>query len=136
MDDADVTIAVCRVLAAECGWGWVPDGINATAPVRLFYGPIGSAPDQAVGVTVYGGTDDLVNGLRTRRVQLMHRGADNDPADADRLAAASFAALQGLSRTSGINTAFRLSWARLGADGNGRQERSDNYQLIIDNAEA
>lgn len=136
MDDADLTMAVCRLLAERCGWGWLPDGINSAAPVRLFYGPVGSLPDQGVGVTVYGGTDNLVDGLTTRRVQLMHRGAKNAPDGADRLAAESFTALQGLSRTSGINTAFRLSWARLGADGNGRQERSDNYQIIIDNAEA
>lgn len=136
MDDEEVTIAVGRLLAERCGWGWLPDGINPAAAVRLFYGPVGGAPDEAVGVTVYGGSDDLVNGLATRRVQLMHRGGRNAPGGADRLAAASFGALQGLSRTSGINTAFRLSWARLGADGNGRQERSDNYQIILDNAEA
>ena len=136
MDDVELTKAVCRLLAERCGWGWVLAGVNPTAPVRLFYGAIGTAPDQAVGVTVYGGTDDHVDGLTTRRVQLLHRGAKNAPDGADALAAESFGVLQGLSRTSGINTSFRLSWARLGADGSGRQERSDNYQIILDNAEA
>lgn len=136
MDDAEVTKAVCRVLAERTGWRWALDGLNPTAAAWLFYGPIGASPDEAIGVTVYGGTDDLVDGLMTRRVQLMHRGKKNDPAGADTLAGVSFVALHGLSRTAGINTAFRRSWARLGPDGNGRQERSDNYQIILDNTEA
>ena len=136
MGDSELTQVICRLLAQRCGWAWVPDDINPTAPVRLFYGAVGTDPDQAVGVTVYGGTDDLVDGLRVRRVQLMHRGTKGNPAGADDLTDETFAVLQGLSRTAGINTAFRLSWARLGPDGNGRQERSDNYQIILDNAEA
>lgn len=136
MGDSELTQAICRLLAERRGWGWVPDGINPTAQVRLFYGAVGTDPDQAVGVTVYGGTDDLVDGLVTRRVQFLHRGDRNDPAGADDLSDETFAVMHGLSRTAGINTAFRLSWARLGPDGNGRQERSDNYQIILDNAEA
>lgn len=136
MGDSDLTKLLCRLLAQRCGWAWVPDGINPAATVRLFYGAVGASPDAAVGVRVYGGTDDLVNGLRTRRVQFWHRGPRGAVDGADKLADASFAALQGLSRVEGINTASRLSWAPLGADGSGREQRSDNYQIILDNAEA
>ncbi|MBN0039387.1 hypothetical protein JN535_04255 [Cellulosimicrobium cellulans] len=136
MDDAALTKVLLWILAARCGWAWIPDGINPSAAVRLFYGVIGTTPDEAVGVTVYGGSDELENGLTARRVQLWHRGPTNAPDGADALAGASFAALQGLSRVGGINTAFRLNFAHLGADANGRQERSDNYQIIIDNPEA
>jgi hypothetical protein len=134
--DSDLTKLLCRLLAQRCGWAWIPDGINPAASVRLFYGAVGTSPDTAVGVRVYGGTDDLVDGLKTRRVQLWHRGPKGTVDGADKLADASFVALQGLSRVEGINTASRLSWAVLGADGSGREQRSDNYQIILDNPEA
>lgn len=136
MTDAELTRVVCRLLALRCGWAWIPGGINPTAAVRLFYGLIGTSPNRAVGVSVYGGADELENGLKTRRVQLMHRGEQNAPDGADALADASFAALQRLSRVEGLNTVFRLSFARLGPDATGRHERADNYQIIIDNPEA
>lgn len=136
MGDSELTKLLCRLLAQSCGWAWIPDGINPAATVRLFYGAVGTSPDAAVGVRVYGGTDDLVDGLKVRRVQLWHRGPKNAVDGADKLADAAFAALQGLSRVEGINTALRLSWAFLGADGSGREQRSDNYQIILDNPEA
>ncbi len=136
MDDSDLTQLVCRLLAQRCGWAWKPEGINPAAPVWTFYGRIAATPDEAVGVRVYGGTDDLVDGLKTRRVQVRHRGPKDAPDGADKLADKTFAALQGLSRVEGINSAHRLSWAVLGADGSGREERTDNYQIILDNPEA
>lgn len=137
MDDVTLTKTVCQLLATANAWAWQPTGPAYTASqVGIFYGPLGAAPDRAVGVTLYGDSDELETGLAVRRVQIRHRGAKGDPAGADTLAAATFSALQGLSRTAGISLAVRVNVARLGADGNARQERADSYQLIIDNPEA
>lgn len=137
MDDITLTKAICQILATANAWAWQPTGPAYTSgQVGIFYGAIGAAPDRAVGVTLYGDTDELETGLAVRRVQIRHRGAKGAPDGADTLAAATFSALQGLSRTAGISLANRVLVARLGADGNARQERADSYQIILDNPEA
>lgn len=136
MDDVTLTQVVCQVLAAHTGWAWRPTGAYTGTEVGVFYGPIGAAPDRAVGVTLYAGDDELETGLTVRRVQVRYRGAPRDPAGADRLADAGFAALQGLTRTSGLSLVTRVLVARLGTDSNARQERADSYQIIVDNPEA
>ena len=39
-------------------------------------------------------------------------------------------------RTGGINHIHRTSFGPLGADVNGREERSENYSVVLDNPEA
>jgi hypothetical protein len=137
MDDVALTKAVCQVLADRNGWAWRPAGPPYTATeVGVFYGALGATPDRAVGVTLYGGEDELQNGLAVRRVQVRHRGARGRPDGADELASRTFTALQGLARVAGISLATRVLVARLGADENDRQERADSYQIILDNPEA
>ena len=137
MNDSTLTRTVCGLLGEIPGWAWRPDGPAYTASeVGVFYGAIGASPDRAAGVRVYGSDDDLVTGLAVRRVQVWVRGAPRDPSGADALADAAFGVLQGLSRREGISGISRLSMAPLGADTNGREERSDNYIVTIDNPEA
>ena len=137
MDDVLMVKTLAGILAGRTGWAWKPGGpAYAPGEVGIFYGAIASSPDQAVGLTPYAIGDDIENGLATRRVQVRFRGTPGDPTGADRLAGEAFAAVQGLVRVAGLSEVSRVSSAQLGPDGNGRQERTDNYQIILDNPEA
>lgn len=112
---------------------WRPTGPAYTsAEIGIFYGPIGALPDRAIGVTCYTQTDNPENGRADRYVQVRCRGAKSLPNGADLIADAVFNALHGSYHTSGFARITRTSTAPLGADTNARQERTDNYQLIID----
>lgn len=133
--DVELTTTIAAVLGGIDGWAWQPNGPAYTSEqVGIFYGPIQPDPDRAVGVRVYMTTDERY--LAVRRVQLRFRGDKYLPHGADLLADAAFARLQGLSRIGGISGISRLSMAPLGADENGREERSDNYIITLDNQEA
>lgn len=134
MKDSTLTQAICSLLGGIAGWKW--GTAYAASDVGVFYGAIKAAPDRAVGVRVYQAEDDIETGLAQRRVQVRYRGGRNDPAGADNLADEGLTVLQGLSRVAGINGVSRESIAFLGADINGREERTDNYNVIIDNPEA
>lgn len=139
MDDATLTIRVLEHLGRIPGWEWRPNGPAYTAAeVGLVYGAIGPEPDRAVGATVYGGTDAEREHLHWRRLQLKFRGAKRAKDGADRLADLALLVLPSLSLIagSGISGVSRQSFSSLGADGNGRQERTDNYIIILDNQEA
>lgn len=134
MDDDELTVAVCEVLEARAV------GVFATAAtgsqVQIVYGDVGAAGvDRAVGVQVYNGLDELTEGPPIRFVQLRIRGAVRDRRSANQIAATAFDALHGLVSTAGIFLAERISFARLGSDGNGRDERSENYQLTLHSLE-
>lgn len=136
MDDVTLTQTVAATLATRTGWAWQPASPYTVDQVGIFYGPIGTTPDKACGIRVYLPSDDLATGLKVRQVQLRFRGTPGDPAGADVLADQAFSALHGLARVAGLNLVTRVSMAQLGADDNGRQERTDNYQIILDNPEA
>lgn len=137
MNTSDLTTALCVLLDVAGVGQWRPAGpAYTTAETAIVYGPLPALPDRAIGVTVYIQDDDLVTGLADRMVQVRFRGAKNAPNGADVLADAAFTALHGVAHTSGIALIARSSTAPLGADTNGRQERTDNYRVIIDNPEA
>ena len=135
MTDRDLTIAICQLLGELPGWSWSTTGTYPADRVGVFYGPIPDAPDMAVGVRVYGGTDDVEVYGPKRSVQLHIRGARNEPDSADQLAGLAFLLLQGRMRTGGINHIHRTSFGPLGADVNGREERAENYTITLDNLE-
>lgn len=137
IDDDALTKLVCSLLGDIPGWAWRPDGPAYTsAETAIFYGRIGETPDRAVGARVYSTTDDPVEVLSSRRVQLRFRGRRHAPDGADNLAQIAFLRLQGLSRVGGISGIRRDSMSPLGADDNDREQRSDNYTIILDNQEA
>lgn len=137
INTTDVVYAIAQILDIAGVGAWQPDGpAYVPTEVGVFYGPIAAAPDRAVGITVYSQTDDIETGRADRYVQIRCRGSRGRPNGADLLADAAFDALQGVYHTSGIARITRTSTAPLGADSNGRQERTDNYQLILDNPEA
>lgn len=133
--DRDITVAICARLGTIPGWVWSPDTPPVIGDVAVFYGAIPEAPDRAVGVRVYGGSDSVELWAPTRRVQIVCRGSRGDRGGADDLAGQVYAALQRWSG-DGISVAARTFFAPLGADTEGREERSDNYHLVIDNLEA
>ena len=133
MDDVTLTETICALLGQVPGWSYDPDPEAEPYPesvVGIFYGAIEPDPDRAIGVRLYGVDDD---DLAVRRVQLLLRGRKHDATSADALASVAFTVLHGLSRVGGISDIRRVSAGPLGADGSGREERSDNYQIIIDN---
>lgn len=135
MTDDVLTVRLCELLGGIEGWSWSPDEPAPAGAVAVFYGSIPDSPDRAVGVRVYGGSDDPLVYAPRRRVQVLVRGGRGAPAGADVLAGEAFAVLQNLSRRAGISHVQRTSFGPLGADGNGRQERSDNYSVTLDNLE-
>lgn len=135
MTDRDLTIALCELLAEELGWSWSLTEPYPAGAVGLFYGSIGDAPDRAVGVRVYGGSDPRVR-APTRSVQLLLRGRPGEPDGADALADAAFGVLHKTLRCRGILAGQRSYFGPLGADANGREERADNYEIHLDNMEA
>lgn len=88
-----------------------------------------ATPDAGVAITVYATEDDT--NTRTRRVQFWSRGHRGDPFSADRIADDLLTALHWLHHDPVIARAQRLSFAILGLDGNDRDERTDNYQIIL-----
>ena len=139
MDDRTLTKLVCAELGRLPTWEWRDEGDETPVPVgavMIFYGAIDSSPDKAVGVRVYGVTDIDLEHLRWRRVQLRVRGERGRPDGADVLADQAFLILQELSRVGGISGISRQSMAPSGADENRREERTDNYTIILDNREA
>lgn len=141
MDDDVLVTRICEALgAADVGtWNPAPGATYPTDATAIVYGPLPTAPDRAVGVTLYGAAEDVpADGypLQWRRVQIRFRGAKGARAGADSLASRSYAAMTALSRTAGINTTKRVLVAPMGADGNGRTERADSYLITLDNPEA
>lgn len=136
MSDRDVTLAICRLLGEMPGWSWSEEGPYPHGHVGIFYGAIPDKPDRAIGVRVYGGSDDAVVYEPTRLVQLRIRGARGEPDGADEIADWAFRLLQGRARTLGLSWIERRSFGPLGADKNGREERTDNYHISLDNMEA
>lgn len=135
MDDAAVTLALCEMLGQVPGWHWSTTTAAPAGAVAIFYGDINDSPDRAIGVRVYGGSDDPEVYQPTRSVQLRIRGARNDKDDADQIAGFAFALLQGRSRVRGLSWIQRDTFGPLGADKNGREERSENYTVFLDNPE-
>lgn len=137
MNDVELTKTVCALLGRVPTWEWRPTGPRYTATeTAIFYGAIGSTPDRAIGVRLYGADDNDIQHERTRRVQVRYRGRPGRPDDADAMASIGFDVLQGLSRVGGISGIGRMSMSPSAADDNDRQERTDNYRIILDNPEA
>lgn len=137
MSDTDLTKLLCALLGDIPGWEW-----RETAPPyaegerAIHYGAIPEFPDVGIGVRVYSTSDNAVTGLASRRAQVRFRGRPGYVADADNMAQLAFLRLQRLSRVGGISDIRRDSMTPLGADTNGREQRSDNYTITLDNQEA
>ncbi len=133
--DTELTIRLAEILGRVPTFAWRPTGPAYTAAeVAIFYGRIQDEPDRAIGVRVYSPVDEP--DLSARRVQFHIRGRRDDVAGADRLADIVFTVLDGRLRGDGIASIFRTSFSPLGADKTGREERTENYLITLDNLEA
>ena len=121
VDDETLTRHI-RTLLQDIDW-------TDLGAVQISAKRLSVTPDQGVGITVYGSTDDPQ--LLTRRVQFWCRGKPDDPFGPDRLAHRLYEHLHWRHHDSLIARARRLSTAQLGLDGNGRDERTDNYEIIL-----
>ncbi|MEV8023662.1 minor capsid protein [Microbacterium sp. NPDC080220] len=136
-DDTELTRLVCRWVATVTGGAWHELGVEYTRDgLSVVYGSIDETSDRIIGVQLYLWTDIDTQYLHWRRVQLRIRGSRDDLLDADAIASRIFAARHTLSREGGISGVSRASVALLGADDNGRMERTDNYTIILDNQES
>lgn len=93
-----------------------------------------ASPDWALAVNVYDISDEIMLPTKRVRVQLRFR-APGSPTAVDEWADNVAAALHGLHHfTAGnvrIERAERINFAALGVDDNRREERTDNYELIL-----
>lgn len=134
MDDATLTILLCQRLSIVPGWLWRPDGPDFTdTEFGIYYGAIPAEAGQGIGVRVYSGDDGLIE---ERRAQLRIRGPQDSRPAADRIAGIAKTVLHGFSREGGINDVRRISFDPKGEDSTGRQGRTDNYRIRLDNPEA
>ena len=125
LSDEDLSRHLAALLAdAGIGATTVTPGLPIIAAKR-----IPAAPDAAIGVTVYLTVDELATSAR--RAQFRFRGAPHDPFGPDRLSDAVFRLLHMRHHDGHISRMKRESSAVLGMDGNSRDERTDNYEIIL-----
>lgn len=135
MDDSDVAFRLCEIIGRIPTFAWRLYGpAYLASEIGVQYGTITDDPDRAVGVRVYSPIDEP--DLLSRRVQLHIRGGRRQPFGADRIAGVLFAVLHERSRGDGFVSIIRTSAVPLGADANGREERTENYLITLDNLEA
>lgn len=136
MGDAELTKLLCSILGIVPGWAWREQGPDYTpTEVGIFYRALADAPDRAIAVAVYGGTDPQLYEPQ-RRAQLRFRGGRGDMDGADALADIAFLVLHERPRGQGVSSITRTSFGALAVDDNRRQERTDNYLITLDNLEA
>ncbi|WP_102193209.1 minor capsid protein [Microbacterium aurantiacum] len=133
MSDATLKTTLCEILGSIDGFEWSTDPYTADV-VGVFYGRIEETPDRAVGVRLYGSSD--TRDLTRRKAQIWVRGARGERDSADRIADDVFARFDKLSREGGILGIRRESMSDQGSDDNGREQRSENYTITLDNKEA
>lgn len=135
MDDETLTMRLCEIVGALPLFAWRPYGpMYANPEIGVHYGAIDDQTDKAVGIRAYSPIDEP--NLLSRRVQLHIRGGRREPFGADRIAGVLFAVLHERPRGDGMASILRTSAAPLGADLNGREERTENYLITLDNLEA
>jgi len=135
VNDRELKTRLCEILGAIDGFEWsaTTDAYDADS-VGVWFGAIDDSPDRGVGVRLYGGSDAA--DLTERRAQVWVRGARDDRGSADDIADAVFDRFDKLSREGGILGIRRESMSDQGSDDNGREQRSENYLITLDNEEA
>lgn len=138
MDDATLTKAICAALGTVPGWNWTedPDTEYPTDEVGIYYGAIAETPDRAIGIRLYSVPSDDENTARTRRIQARIRGARRDRDDADQIASVLRTVLPRMRPPAGVALISYYSTGDLGPDNNQREQRTENFTIILDNQES
>ncbi|MEA1264159.1 minor capsid protein [Microbacterium sp. STF-2] len=134
MKDSELKTRLCEILGSIPGFEWSTTAAYGADSIGVWFGRIGDVPDRAVGVRLYGGSDD--DDLKARKAQIWVRGARGERDSADDIADAVFARFNNLSREGGVLGIRRESMSDHGADDNDRDQRSENYTITLDNEEA
>lgn len=132
--ESDLLAGVAELLAADGVAEWDPTGTYTDNEIGIVIGPPSQSPASLVALATYNNSDDPGGADSTVFLQVRSRAPDDDPRKANALSGGVFNSLQGLRATvNGIRIVYgkRNSSAPLGVDGNGRQERTDNYELMV-----
>ena len=125
---------VAQLLDADGVAVWNPSGVYANNEIGIVIGAPSQSPPSLVALATYNDIDDPAASDSTVFLQVRVRAPDDDPRKADELSDGVFNSLQGLRATvNGIRIVYgkRSSSYPLGIDSNGRQERTDNYELMV-----
>lgn len=133
INDIGLVQLLAQLLADAGAGAWQPEGPDFVATqTAIWYGALASSPDRGYAIAVYGTRDTVGAAPITRRyVQLRSRGTSGVVNDADTLADAAFTALHGRTHAGPLAQVRRISALRLGADDLDRQERTDNYEVLL-----
>jgi len=131
----DLLFGVAEFIADAGIAVWRPDGpYVASDQVPIALRSVPAAPDRVLTLSSYGVDDEVELTDTTQGLQVRSRGT-TDPRTVDGPPDAVFDVLHGLRGVdlNGVHLvlARRVSWTPLGADQNGRHERSDNYHLRV-----
>jgi len=136
---SDLLTGIAEHLAAEGVGSWNPTGIYTAGQTGIYLaimppGPADGSGDRAIVLTDYDPNGGTTGGDTAPRVQVRCRGLRNDPLSVLAIKDGVRMALEGLDAVvfgevtvSGIN---HVSGTPMGVDGNGRHERSDNYEIL------
>ncbi len=131
---SDLLAGIAQKLDADDVAVWKPTGTYLDNEIGIVLGVPTQSPPSLIALAAYNNNDDPALSDSTLMLQARVRGPDADPRKADDLADAVFDALQGLRATvNGVRIVYgkRNSTYPLGIDGNGRHERTDNYDLMV-----
>ncbi|SRR6266498_3983455 len=131
---SDLLTGVAQLLDADGVAVWNPFGAYSATEIGIVIGVPSQDPPSLVALAVYNNVDDPAASDSTVMLQVRVRAPDDDPRKADDLADGVFNSLQGMRATlNGIHIVYarRNSSYPLGIDSNGRQERTDNWDLVV-----
>lgn len=132
---ADLLQGLAEIIAADTTAVWRPSGVYTPAETGIVIGTVPQSPDAVVVLTAYPVRDEPVGADSVVGVQIRTRTGGADPRSTIDLDDEIFTALH--SRPAGdiggirVTQIWRQSGTPMGADGNGRHERSSNYYLTV-----
>lgn len=129
----DLLTGIAQRLEDQGAGVYKPGEVYAAGDIAIVIGTVPPSPDRVIVLTDYDPNGGITGGDTFPRLQVRCRGAAYDPLSAVELKDNVRTALEGLQSVtfgtvtvSGIN---HTSGVPLGIDGNGRHERSDNYEI-------
>lgn len=131
---SQVLEAAAQRLAAQGVGDYDPQAVYPADATGIILMAVPTTPDRVLTLTVYAIDDspDPADDVRTFMLQVRTRGLRFPPTDVHDLAEAARDALTVHHDTwtdLSVDRCYRVSTIPLGADGNRRQERTDNYRL-------
>jgi hypothetical protein len=131
---SDLLAGVAQLLDADGVAVWNPTGAYTNSEIGIVVGPPSQSPPSLVALMTYNNADDPAASDSSVFLQVRSRAPDDDFRKASDLDDAAFNSLQGLRSTvNGVRIVYgkRNSSMQLGVDGNGRQEMTSNYELMV-----